>query len=88
MKCKIRLKVIAGTALLLGLVILGLVLEDKTETYHPLSYLSVAIPWLRCDDSQRTPVVASGNVQPGDKIVVVPSLEEEDVSWVADELPE
>ena len=85
MKCRIRFKVLVGTALLLGFIIIGLVLADKAATYHPLNFAKVKIPWLDCTDKQPAPF---GNVTPQDKIVVVPSLEEEDVSWVAEELPE
>ena len=84
MKCNIRVKALAGIAMFVGLVIVLLVLEDKCETYDPIAYIQASIPWPQGEDEQPLPV--GGEVE--DKIVVVPLLEEEDVSWVTDELPE
>lgn len=85
MRCGVRIKVFAGIALFIGLVIVTLVLEDKCETYDPVGYIQASVPWLQSDDEQPAPL---GEAGPEDKIIVVPSLEEEDVSWVTDELSE
>lgn len=85
MKCGIRFKALAGTALFIGLVIILLVLEDKCETYDPIGYLQASIPWEQ-DVESASPASVGGFQR--DQILVVPSLEEEDVSWVVNELPE
>lgn len=85
MKCSLRFKALAGAALFITAFILVLVIEDKCETYDPVSYVQASIPWLEVEDDDQPPALG-GTIQ--DKIVVVPSLEEEDVSWVIEELPE
>lgn len=84
MRCSLRFKVLAGIVLFVGLVILTLVLEDKCETYDPLGYIQASIPWMQVEAVQPFPL--GGRVE--DKIIVVPSLEDEDVTWVTDELPD
>lgn len=84
MKCSIRIKLVAAFVLLV-LVTMGLmVLEDKCETYDPLSYVQSSIPWLERENLNFRP----GGSVPGDKIVVIPAMEKDDTSWVAEELPD
>lgn len=85
MKCSSRFKALAGCVLFIVTFILLLVLRDKCETYDPISYLHASIPWLKVGDAQQNPAL-EGVIQ--DKIIVVPSLEEENASWIADELPD
>lgn len=59
-----------------------LVIEDKCETYNPLSYIQA---WFSGESDDQPPALGEPI---GDKIIVVPTLEEEDVSWVGDELPD
>lgn len=84
MKCGLRFKALAGAILFVGLVIVLLVIEDKCETYDPVGYVQASIPWNRHEDVQPPPL---GN-QVKDKIIVVPALEEDDISWVTEELTE
>ena len=86
MKCSVRLKIVAGITLTIGLVIILLVIEDKCETYDPIGYIQASIPWLQTEDDQPLPL--GGRIGDRDKIIVVPSREEEDASWVTDELSE
>lgn len=85
MKCGIRFKVLAGTALFVGLIIILLVLEDKCETYDPVAYIQASIPWWQSDADEQ-PLPLGG--RKGDKIIVVPAMEDDDVSWVTNELSE
>lgn len=85
MKCGVRFKVLAGFALLVTLTILLVVLEDKCETYDPVSYVQASIPWFQ-EDEDIQPIALGGDAE--DKLVVVPALEEDDVSWVTEDLPE
>lgn len=85
MKCGLRFKALAGTVLFCGLIIIVLVLEDKCETYDPVGYIQASIPWGQEEEAGPPPLVGG---EPKDQIIVIPSLEEEDTSWVTDELPE
>lgn len=82
MKCGIRFKLILAFVALITLTILLAVLEDKCETYDPVSYVQALIPWFHSE--QPAPIGSKA----GDKIIVVPALETDDVSWVVEELPE
>ena len=84
MKCDIRFKILLGTISLTALVIIALVLEDKCETYDPLSSLQASIPWLASGEEQ--PTSLGRPIE--DRIIVVPALEDDDISWVKDELSE
>lgn len=71
--------------MLVGIVIVLLVLEDKCETYDPVGYIQASIPWAEYEEFLQPPPLAA---DVGDKIIVVPALEEDDVSWVREELSE
>ena len=86
MKCGLRFKFLAGALLLVGVIILTLVIEDKCETYNPVGFVQASIPWLQTEE-QPLPIDSYG-LAARDKIIVVPALEEEDVSWVSEELSE
>lgn len=77
-KCGLRFKLLAAFTILLTITILALVLADKCDTYHPLAYLLASL-----DDPESQPI--SSLV--GDKIVVIPALATDDMSWVAEDLP-
>jgi hypothetical protein len=81
-KCGLRFKLSATFIILLTVTILALVLADKCETYHPLSYLLASLSDL--PDAQQPQPIGS---LVGDKIVVIPALATDDMSWVADDLP-
>ena len=85
MKCSIRFKVLVQVALLVGLTITLLVLEDKCETYDPVGFIQASMPWWQHDEYDQ-PLPLGGRTR--DKIIVVPTMEGADVSWVMDELPE
>lgn len=84
-KCGLRFKLLAGFTLLLTVTILALVVADKCDTYHPLSYLLASISWLHRDDLGQPKPIGSAV---GDKIVVIPALVTDDMSWVAQDLPD
>jgi len=84
-KCGLRFKLLAGFVVLLALTILALVLADKCDTYGPISYLFASISWLHRDDLGQPKPIGSAV---GDKIVVIPALITNDMSWVAHELPD
>jgi hypothetical protein len=79
-KCGLRFKLLAASIVLLTFTILALVLADKCDTYRPLSYLLALL-----DD---TPNPQPHGSLVGDKIVVIPALVTDDMSWVADDLPD
>ncbi|KAK5082953.1 hypothetical protein LTR05_006835 [Lithohypha guttulata] len=83
MKCGLRFKALTGALLFIGLVVILLVLEDKCETYDPVGYVQASIPWFQ---DYRPPHSGPVGGEIADKILVVPALEEDDVSWVTDEL--
>ncbi len=85
MKCGARIKVLVGAILLLGLTIVLLVLEDKCETYDPVGYVQASIPWWESDEYDQ-PLPLGGSTR--DKIIVVPAMEDANVSWVTNELSE
>lgn len=85
MKCSVRFKALAGSVSFVVIFVLLLVLEDKCETYGPASYVQASIPWFKAKDNYKSSVLDETK---DDKIIVVPSLEREDVSWVVNELPE
>lgn len=84
MKCGLRFKALAGAILFVGLVIILLVIEDKCETYDPVGYVQASIPWNDDEEAQATPL----RNQVKDKIIVVPVLEDDDISWLEEELTE
>ena len=85
MKCSVRFKVLVQVALLVGLTITLLVLEDRCETYDLLGFIQASMPWWQHHEyDQHLPL--GGKIW--DKIIVVPTMEGADVSWVMDELPE
>ena len=83
-KCGLRFKLLAAFILLLTFTILALVLADKCDTYHPLSYLLASFSHLGDDRNQPAPIGS----KIGDKIVVIPALVTDDMSWVANDLPD
>lgn len=85
MKCGLRFKALAGALLFIGLVVILLVLEDKCETYDPVGYVQASIPWFQ---DRKLPHSGPVGGEVADKILVVPALEEDDISWVTDELKE
>jgi len=85
MKCGARIKFLAGAALLIGLINIILVLEDKCETYDPVGYVQASIPWWQSDERDQ-PLPLGGRA--ADKIIVVPTMEHVNVSWVTTELSE
>jgi len=86
MKCGVRIiKPVIWLVLLVTTAVLLLVLEDKCETYDPLAYIEASIPWSK---SAHYSEPAPYNVGQHDKIIVVAALEEQDVSWIPDDLPE
>jgi len=85
MKCSARFKVLTGTVSFFGLIILLLVMEDKCETYDLSGFIWASVTqWM--GDEQRQPLPLPGG--PRDKMIVVSAMEDADVSWVTDELPE
>jgi hypothetical protein len=85
LKCGLRFKLLAGFTVLLAISILALVLADKCDTYNPLAYILASISWLHRDNIGQPKAVGS---LVGDKIVVIPALVTDDMSWVTTELPD
>ncbi len=86
MKTSVRFRLLVVFLLLLTAAFLLAVLEDKCETYRPFSFIAASIPWFKTGREARRSVLVDAEVQ--DKIIVVPALEEENVSWVLEDLPE
>ena len=84
MRTAVRICLAVALVLLFGLGLLVRHLLDLGDQYHAGSYIL---------DLIRAPESASGllqsvPVEQGDKVIVMGRLEEEDVSWVEEELPE
>ena len=73
--------VILTLGLTLAAILLA-VLEDKCATYDPWSFFLDSLPW-----SENSPFDEINPVR-HEGIIVVPTLHPDDVSWIADELPE
>lgn len=68
--------------ILFSLYLLEAHLQDICNQYRAGAYV---INWLDRNDSASRP---SGDTTPGDKVIVMAKLEEEDTKWVEEELPE
>jgi hypothetical protein len=75
-------KIVLVTLGLTVAAILLAVLEDKCETYDLWSFFLDSLPW-----SEKSPFDDVNPVQ-HEGIIVVPTMYPEEVSWIADELPE
>lgn len=84
LKCGLRFKLLAGFTALLTLTILALVLADKCDTYSPLSYLLALFSQLNRPNLGQPKALGS---LLGDRILVIPALLTDDMSWVTTELP-
>ncbi|KAK5051886.1 hypothetical protein LTR84_002689 [Exophiala bonariae] len=76
-------KIVIVTLGLTVVAILLAVLEDKCETYDPWSFFLDSLPW-----SEKSPFDDVVNPVQHQGIIVVPTLHPDEVSWIADELPE
>lgn len=85
LKCGLRYKIFAGFVSLITVAIFTVVLADKCDTYHPVTYLFASISWLHRDELGQPKAIGS---RLGDKIVVIPALVTDDMSWVAEQLPD
>jgi Protein of unknown function (DUF3431) len=81
-----------GTRLIFVSALLGviaitiyLIVEEKFEIYDPLSYIQSSIPWL---SREEMPLEDADSWFVGDKIIVIPAMENQDTSWVAEDLPQ
>ncbi|KAK5188912.1 hypothetical protein LTR47_011216 [Exophiala xenobiotica] len=86
MKTRVRFRILVFFLLLVTAAILLAVLEDKCETYRPFSFIEASIPWLKTGREAQLPVLVDARAQ--GKIIVVPALQEENVSWVLEDLPD
>lgn len=75
-------RIVVFTVALTTAAILLTVLEDKCDTYDPVSYIMDSLPWLGTDPLDDI------NLTKNQGIIVVPTMHPDDVSWIADELPE
>ncbi|KAF9894083.1 hypothetical protein FE257_009056 [Aspergillus nanangensis] len=83
MKCGFRLILCAVVALLVPFYLLKVHLEDLCNQYRAGAYL---IDWLNYNDPHDA--ANSHHDPPGDKVIVMAKLEEENTQWVEEELPE
>lgn len=67
---------------LFSLYLLEAHLQDICNQYRAGAYV---VNWLDRNDTTSSP---HGNTTPGDKLIVMAKLEEEDTKWVEEELPE
>lgn len=72
--------VIASLGLTLVVILLA-ILEDKCDTYDPISFILVSMPWSAQTSDYDQPAEHEG-------IIVVPAMDRDNVSWITDELPE
>ena len=84
MRTAIRICLAVALVLLFGLGLLVRHLLDLGDQYHAASYV---FDLIRAPECAPKPL-QSGFVEQGDKVIVMGRLEEEDVSWVEEELPE
>lgn len=85
MRTALRLCMAVALGALIGLGFLVRHLLDLGDQYHAGSYvLDLLRPSTSCDPEFEQP----SPVGLGDKVIVMGRLEEEDVAWVEEELPE
>lgn len=73
---------IASLCLTLALILLA-ILEDKCDTYDPITFILVSMPWsAQSFDYDQPPQHADAG------IIVVHAMDRDDVSWITEELPE
>lgn len=83
MKGGLRFAICASALLIFSLYLLEAHLQDLYNQYRAGAYL---VDWLDRNGPVHSP--ASGDGTPGDKVIVMAKLEEEDTNWVEEELPE
>lgn len=83
MKGVSRVAICASVLLLFSLYLLEAHLQDLYNQYRAGAYL---VDWL--DRNGPVHNAVSGDTPPGDKVIVMAKLEEEDTNWVEEELPE
>lgn len=83
MKGVSRVLICVSVLLLFSLYLLEAHLQDLYNQYRAGAYL---VDWL--DRNGPIHNAAPGEVTPGDKVIVMAKLEEEDTTWVEEELPE
>lgn len=83
MKGGVRLAVCVSILLLFSLYLLEAHLHDLYNQYRAGTYL---VDWL--DRNGPVHSSPSGDITPGDKVIVMAKLEEENTDWVEEELPE
>ena len=66
----------------IGLILLGRHLSDLADQYSAGSYILDSL------DLNRNDTIHPPAVPPGDKVIVMARLEEEDTNWVEEYLPE
>jgi len=82
MKCSLRLLLGASLILLIPLFFLSRHLLDLWDQYNGSAYV---VAFISHGNQVRTPPIPA---QPGDKIIVMAKLEQENTDWVAEYLPE
>lgn len=83
MKGGVRLAVCMSILLFFSLYLLEAHLHDLYNQYRAGAYL---VDWLDRNGPLHSP--PSGDIIPGDKVIVMAKLEEENTDWVEKELPE
>lgn len=83
MKGGLRFAICASALLFFSLYLLEAHLQDLCNQYRAGAYL---VDWL--DRNGPVHSSPSGDTTPGDKVIVMAKLEEEDTNWVEEELPE
>ncbi|PGH05263.1 hypothetical protein AJ80_08371 [Polytolypa hystricis UAMH7299] len=86
MRYERRIAFFAGTLLLLGLLPLKWQIEDLCDQYVAGAYLASSVKGYFHMYDEYSP--SEMNVEVGDKVIVMARLQEEDATWVQEELPD
>jgi len=85
MKWGTRFILVSALLCVIAITIFLFGLEEKFEIYDPISYIQSSIPWL---SREEMPLEDADSWFVEDKIIVIPAMEDQDTSWVAEDLPQ